>query len=326
MTFHVLNGESTAEVFKRTDIPGKYISWREDLSAGRATDNGARNRESWIQLRAEALANAYQLDPRECHDELTGQDDMLETSLASDEIVLWFEYDMFCQVNLVYLLDWYERHADQLPRLTVPSIVPLLERGLGTLNASELQDLYANRTPVSEELRRLGQQIWRAYSNSDPSGLVDLMNIDVDELAHLGRSLRCHLSRFPSVENGLNRVENFGLGIISSGKVSFGELFREFWKSEGAYGFGDSQFFNEVKRLAECHTPLISAKLPDGNESGDTAFIKTVFDITEAGRDVLEHRADQVDLNGIDFYLGGAHLTTDSCWRWDSNDQTLRLR
>jgi hypothetical protein len=325
LIFHVLNGESTAEVFKQAGIPGEYVSWREDLSTGRAADDELQSRESWLDLRAEALTTAYELDLRQCRDELGAQEERLEYSLTSDEIVLWFEYDMFCQINLVYLLDWYERRSDRLPLVSMPTIVPLLERGLGTLEAGDLGELFRDRAPVSRTLRGLGHQIWRAYSSSDPAGLVDLLNSDENDLPYLRRSLLCHLSRFPSVENGLNRIESVGLELVASGKGTFGELFREFWKSEGAYGFGDAHLFNVLKSMVICRTPLLSANLPAEPHRSENAFLKAEFELTDAGRAVLERRADQIEVNGINLSLGGAHLSNDSYWRWDLKNLMLRV-
>ena len=322
--FHILNGESTAASFERSRIPGEYISWREDLMTGCATESAQQSIESWLSLRAEALTAAFNLDFEECRAELFAQEAKLESSLASDEIVLWFEYDMFCQINLVYLFNWFERHAARLPRITIPTSRSLLERGLGTLIPDDFTELFRDREVVSTKLLDLGSEVWRAYSSSDPTGLVALLNVDEGVLPYLRRSISCHLSRFPSLENGLGRVENTALGLIASGQQSFGELFSAFWKSEGAFGYGDSHFFNALKSLISCRMPLLSTNIPTEFANQDDSFIKSIFALTEAGHDVLRGRADHVVINGIDQFLGGAHLELGSYWRWDANKQTLR--
>jgi hypothetical protein len=43
-----------------------------------------------------------------------------------------------------------------------------------------------------------------------------------------------------------------------------------------------------------------------------------VVEITAAGRSVLAKEADAIDLNGIDVWYGGVHLTPDNLWRRDS--------
>ena len=48
------------------------------------------------------------------------------------------------------------------------------------------------------------------------------------------------------------------------------------------------------------------------------------FEITEAGEAVLHGKADFVEMNGIDTWLGGVHLLgrTD-LWRWDDQRASL---
>jgi DNA-binding MarR family transcriptional regulator len=47
--------------------------------------------------------------------------------------------------------------------------------------------------------------------------------------------------------------------------------------------------------------------------------------ITDAGREVLAARADQIRLNGIDVWRGGVHLAGSdaSPWRWDAHHERL---
>ena len=58
------------------------------------------------------------------------------------------------------------------------------------------------------------------------------------------------------------------------------------------------------------------------------AFRPALYRLTdlnlESGRNVIEGRADQIELNGIDQWLGGVHLKGDrASWRWDAT--SLRL-
>ena len=45
---------------------------------------------------------------------------------------------------------------------------------------------------------------------------------------------------------------------------------------------------------------------------------KALFTITPAGQNVLEGKADFIDLNNAGFWLGGAYLTRERLWRWDA--------
>ena len=127
-----------------------------------------------------------------------------------------------------------------------------------------------------------------------------------------------HLARFPSVFNGLGRIENVALELISHGECEFKSLFPRFARVEPVYGLGDSQFWNELKRLAEEREPLITMS---GDEAQSNGFHHASFELTATGRDVLHGKRDFIELNGIDLWLGGVHLDGAVLWRRDDHNQ-----
>jgi hypothetical protein len=61
----------------------------------------------------------------------------------------------------------------------------------------------------------------------------------------------------------------------------------------------------------------------DGGHARD--FWNGHVTVTEAGRAVLDGRADRVALNGLDRWLGGVHLQGRAArWRWHEALQGLR--
>ena len=55
---HILNGDATANILKKTDLPGKLLPWREALVAGPTP--GGLSFDDWINLRANHLAKDYE--------------------------------------------------------------------------------------------------------------------------------------------------------------------------------------------------------------------------------------------------------------------------
>ncbi len=48
------------------------------------------------------------------------------------------------------------------------------------------------------------------------------------------------------------------------------------------------------------------------------------FEITAGGETILKGKADFVEMNGIDTWLGGVHLLgRDRVWRWDDQARNL---
>src|SRR6266704_2887927 len=67
---------------------------------------GLSQRE-FIDTRARHLADSYSRPVEKCRAELQAMHEALASFSEHDEVVLWFEHDLFCQVHLIYLLHWF---------------------------------------------------------------------------------------------------------------------------------------------------------------------------------------------------------------------------
>jgi hypothetical protein len=74
-----------------------------------------------------------------------------------------------------------------------------------------------------------------------------------------------------------------------------------------------------MTRLVHASTPLLEA---DEQRAGITR--QTRLKLTGAGRRVLDGQADNVMLNGVDYWIGGVHLSGRTVpWRWDEGTESL---
>jgi len=319
---HIHNGESTAGTLREFGFPGEHLAFQEVLIAG-PTPSGL-SQEDWRETRAKYLAEAYDLDVEECLKSFIKQEAAIEKFVDHDETILWFEHDLFCQINLIYLLDWFAKQSIGKTKLSLICIdaFPGIEdfRGLGQLTGEQLASLFEGRQQVTEEQFSTATQAWTAYCSTDPRDIAHLLDVDTQALPFLRNALLLHLTRFPSVFNGLGRIENKALELILQGESEFKTLFPRFASAEAVYGLGDSQFWNELKRLAECREPLITIIDPDAQTK---SFHRASFELTATGREVLAGDRDFVELNGLDLWLGGAHLMDAGPWRWDETGKRL---
>lgn len=318
---HILNGQATEGSLAQTAICGDRFSFRDALIAG---PTPAVNGSEWRRIRAEHLAEAYGVEFEKCENDLARQQQVFESFNDHKEVTLWFESDLFCQANLLYVLDWCaHRHLDtQLSLICIGEFPGRPNfRGLGELTPEELASLYDKRNDVTSAQLELAARAWQAYRSADPRELERLLQTDTSALPFLDGALRLHLARFPSVRNGLNRIESAGLELISQGFTRFGDLFPRFVAAEPDYGLGDAQFWNVLQRLTPGADPLLT------QESGSPEMSTHFFGITEAGNSVLSGAADRVALNGIDEWLGGVHLLGHAnIWRWDvQNGRLVKL-
>jgi hypothetical protein len=323
---HIHNGDSSANTAKESNMPGEHLAWRESLIFGPIV-RGLREAE-WRTLRARHLAEAYDLKFEDCEKNLREQQEALSRFSDHEEVVLWFEYDLFCQLHLIYLLDWFARQELRTTKLSLICVgsFPGIDdfRGLGQLDSQQLASLFPERHPVTPAEFKLASKAWVAFSSPDPRDVATLLAGDSDMLPFLQPALRKHLERFPSAYNGLGLIENKALELIASGASQFGEMFPAFGKAEPTYGLGDAQFWLLLQPLAETAQPLLTISNGDSHmPSSSSDFIKASFALTEKGHSVLRGEEDFIALNSIDTWLGGVHLKGKEVWRWNDKQEKL---
>ena len=335
---HVHNGDSSADTAKQSSLAGEHFAWRESLITG-PTPAGLSD-EAWRRIRAQHLSEAYGVDEEECEQSLLRQEQTLASFAQHEEVVLWFEHDLFCQVHLIYLLNWFSQRDLGKTKLSLICIgaFPGKEnfRGLGELSAEQLASLFPARQQITNKQLALATSAWAAFCSTSPNDIETVLQGDTSPLPFLKLALNAQLKRFPSIENGLGLIENRGLKLLGEGPKSFTELFAGFGAAEPVYGFGDAQFWLTLQRLRTAEMPLLAITngMSDGeknNENSQQALTPEIaraarVELTEFGETVRKGEADFVALNGIDLWLGGVHLNDQkNLWRWDNESGAIVL-
>lgn len=322
---HIHNGDSSAGTARNANIPGEHLTWREALVCGPA--RGDLSEADFLEMRAQYLSTAYGVELEKVRGELREQYQALEAFRDHEEVVLWFEHDLFCQVHLIYLLNWFAQRELGNTKLSLICIgefpgVPSFD-GLGQLNEEQLASLLPERVEVTAVQLEPAVRAWHAYSSSDPLDLIALRHSDTAALPFLHRATINHLQRFPWTHIGIGRVEQTALKLVADGCNDFKDLFVEFSRREGAYGFGDAQVYQSLRQMVDAPTPLLR-QTGNNSSTNRTPMLKSSFAITDDGKEVLAGRRDFVVQNGIDQWLGGVHLHGPQAqWQWD--DQVKKL-
>ncbi len=325
---HVHNGDSSANLLKQSELGGEHLPWREALIAGPTPADVAA--VEWKAIRARHLADFYGGDVSECRNELLAQEEQLARFNQHEEVTLWFEHDLFCQTNLLYLLNWFAGRDLGNTKLSLVCVGEFsgIEsfRGLGQLTPTQMASLFDNRHEVSSSELALAQTAWEAYCSPDPRSIESLLQGDTTALPFLKDAFQSHLQRFPSVRNGLGRIESRTLELIDSGTNQFHPLFSAWGVAEPIYGLGDSQFWIALTRMSTARVPLVVPANSVALEGQLTPehIHKATFEITAMGKKVLSGDADAIEVNGIDQWLGGVHVFSENIWRWDQASARLR--
>jgi hypothetical protein len=300
---HIHNGDVTAMLAKRSGLEGEHLPFRESLVAGPVP--GSIMDHDWIETRARFLSDAYGENLLRVRNDLLEQERALDAAAAQDEVVLWFEHDLFCLMNFLYLLTRLARH----PRVTAV----WCDQPIGTREEGDLHPLFDSRRAVTPAMLAAAQRGWSAYAAADPTVLNGMIRGEDADFPFLRTGLELHAMRFPSARNGLGAVESRAMALITAGAADFGSLFDAFNTDVPRYGLGDGEFYRVLWRLANVAVPMLAMTKGEGLASPP----KALFAVTPAGEKVMAGQADFLDLNGADFWLGGAHLMNGKVWRWD---------
>jgi RNA polymerase sigma factor (sigma-70 family) len=317
---HVLNGDCTADGLRQSDVPGMLAVWADVLHEGPVPPDD--DLESWLEIRTRF--HTSDVADEEANVIMRDWQAELEKFRDYDEVVLWFEHDLFDQLLLIRHLSWWAR---QDPGLTRLSLICIGEypgfpnfHGLGELSPDQLASLLDTRQLVTQRQIELGRTAWSAFTADDPARLVQLLERDTSALQFLDGALLRMLEDYPAVSNGLPRTERQILEQLVAGPKTPDELFVGSAQREERVFMGDATFWDRLHYLAREPAPLIEwdmttrpPRLPGG-----------AIRITDAGRAVLEERADWLRISGIDRWIGGVHLTCPGPhWRWDAGRRVL---
>lgn len=340
---HVTNGTSAMNRIHELGLPGYIVTWDDVLHEGPVPEG--LDATALRKVRADFIASSDWGDKREVAKLMKVRDEVLANAPMSMEIVLWFEHDLYDQLQMLQVID---RLKD---RREGPVTAILAADYLGYQTADRLREWFDNRQRITDEQWDLAIRAWEAFRASDPRvliGLIESLNSGAPAttpndgtklrmkvqaaaaLPSLGSALGRLLQQYPSVRTGLSRTEMQTLAALAGGPLPARAAYTASnHRVEEAVFMGDMGWWLHVRPLMTGRRPLIGIKGRAPSDFNDKAWWGESEDapqlaITEDGGRVLAGQADHLALNGIDRWLGGVHLEGPTpAWRW--NDATRSL-
>lgn len=311
---HVTNGESVIASFRQVRFPGKYLSWIDVLHDGPVPLTSTIQELS--DIRARAIVDFGSGNYEKVRAGFAERDRTLAAFHDQDEVVLWFEHDLFDQLQLLQILDWFSTHDLGKVELSLiqinsyPGVNPFY--GLGQLSGRQLAKVFPLRRIVTPAQLAIGHDVWRAFREPSPEALIQLAAAKFPELPYLQAALVRFLEEYPAVHDGLSRLQREILQSVKAGASSRKEIFAATIKLEEV-PWGDASVFLRLDWLASGSAPAVRMSAKDK------------YELTEEGRELLEGNADWARMNGgLDVWLGGVHLKgSKPQWRWDTAVRNL---
>ncbi len=295
---HVTNGDSVVYTWRKGGLVGTQLPWRDALHDGPVPAGLALPELS--ALRAQYLGVAGYGNPIKLGHDFEKRDATIARCMEFDEIVLWFEHDLYDQLQLLQILDYLAGQSLPLGKLQLIQT----DDFLGLLAAPELLALQNSRRPVSQQTLHGASDVWEAYRSATPERLFQIQAGTPSQLRHLSSALRRLFEEYPSSQSGLSRTQRHILEAVAEGAHAKDDIFRLAQLREEAAFLGDAPFYKRFEDLCDHAAPLLQE-------------IQNGYRLTPLGRRVLAGVEDWLALRVCDRWIGGVHLTNDSLWRWD---------
>ncbi|NSL90048.1 hypothetical protein ECE50_024635 [Chitinophaga sp. Mgbs1] len=296
---HVLNGDATLTLFRQSKLEGEVVVCREMMSEGKV--KYTKDAAVFFESRAKHLEYHYGIDKQTYYTNVVQELEKIKISGSSyDEIILWFEYDLFCQINMLFVIHYLKNNLSPLPVISVADLPHHPD-------IAGFPTLMQQRVALTDADLQLADDAWDAYCLHTPQALETIAQMPPGNLKHLPAAIQAHLHRFPDINSGLSTIELFFLQKLALGNYRWYDLYISFWDEQKIYGFGDFQLDILKQRM-----------IAAGVIEEDAQMLR----ITSLGREILAGEENYLVYTPLQHrWLGGVRLA--NCpWRWNPATQS----
>jgi hypothetical protein len=306
----ITNGDAAADLLKAAGRDATILPWRDVLHEGPLV---AGPLEACSAARVGYLAQRFHLATDDLAAQFGERDRLVRASASFDRIELWFEHDLYDQLQLIQVLATF---ADMARRDGV-SLVQA-DDFLGAERPDTILRFATRARRIAEADVATAREVWRDLTMPTPEAVAVRAAAAPGRFPYLPAALERFLQELPAPDSGLSRTEAAILGGIAEGIASPRRLFPAVIRQEEAAFMGDWSFFRLIDDLAFAQTPLLAGLEPwHAGVDDDARFAAASLQLTAAGAAVLGGEADRIALSGIERWWAGTLLAGRNVWRYD---------
>jgi Domain of unknown function (DUF1835) len=301
-TLHITNGDGALYLLKKSGILGTHVAWRDALNEGPVP--AGLSLEETSALRATYLAASGYGSPIKLLHEFERRDAQLRRAAEFDEIVLWFEHDLYDQLQLLQALTALAEFDLEPGRVSVVQT----DHYLANMTVDEMSALFPKRRTATPAIFKSAVRAWQRFTSDSPDDLYRAAREDAIGLPFLRAALQRLCEEYPWKRDGLSRSQRQALYAVAQGPARREELFARAQAHEEAYFLGERLFDKMLDDLAIGAGALV--------EEEEGRLVPTAL-----GRRVLAGDADWLGEHAIDRWIGGVHLIAEKLTRWDDDTE-----
>lgn len=295
---HLTNGDAALYLLDKSGVLGTHVAWKDPLYDGPVPSG--LSLEATSELRAPYLAGRGYGNPIKVIREFEQRDGTLRRAASFSEIVLWFEHDLFDQLEMLQILTALEELNLEPGRICIVQT----DDYLANMTVDEILRILPKRRSATPAIFKSARRNWIRFTSSSTGELFAAANEETIGLPYLRAALRRLCEEYPSARDGLSRSQRQALHSVVQGPAGADELFARSQAREEASFLGNRAF---VAMLSEMRSS--DGALLEGDD-------KTIG-LTALGRRVVAGDTDWLADHRIDRWIGGVHLEPGNLPRWD---------
>ena len=245
---HILNGDALASTFP-TDIHGEKAIARECLVDGPVEAHSLE--ELWV-IRNQFLTPGTSVDSVENYFNKTVPEFEKILTVSSDSrVYCWFELDLFCQVNLWFVMHLLEKHKGDT-YLVLPEKADL-RLGFAELNERQMEEHFRDAKLLTRNQCEILANLWKMFQQNHIDEAMTLSKQVSIELPFLLPAVQAWKDSIPHGDYPGKPKATIIQIMNELNTDDFGKIFREFRNRVPIYGFGDLQvkrLYDEIKKEA----------------------------------------------------------------------------
>ncbi len=229
-TLHILNGDATQQIFGQTNIKGDVAVMRETFCMWPISKSFDK---AFWESRKTRFKTYYWASEADYDKQVLL--DLEKVKQPYHEIIIWYEYDVYCQINMLFLIKWITQHSSAQIKLVYSSVA------LGTLSQSDYSRLYAQSQLIDDLTIQQGQLVWNAMADQNVEKLDSLTKFGFRQLRGLPNALRNYSAQVIG-DPKFRPIQLRIMGVIQSGISNGKNIIEQLISIDHIYGYGDLQY------------------------------------------------------------------------------------
>jgi len=288
---------------KKAQITGDFLPWQDFLHEGPVPANLPLIELSVV--RAKFIADYGFGELNAIQKDFESRDEKLKSFHQYEKVVLWFEHDLYDQLQLIQVLSWFSEQNLEGTKLTLIAT----NNYLGESSAQQIEKLANYEIEITKEHFEVATKAWSAFRQETPKKWAELLDESTSILPYLNGAILRMLEEYPNVKHGLSRTAYQALLVISNGISDPLDVFNKCQSFEERKFMGDAIFW-KILEAFEKHDVI---------ERGEGEL-----QLTSLGKELLDGQKNWLGIAPFKRSIGGVNLTLDNLWCWDREKQEIK--